>query len=316
MLGPSGSGKSSLVRAGVVPRVTRASDVLVRSIHSLDRPLAALEHAVDGELREGEPFAASAMVTRLLRHGPWERLLLVIDPFEPVFMRPSDVEREQFFRALTVLRRVPSCSMILTVQANFYGEVMGSPLWPLGPGEEFDLLPPDLAGLREAIIRPAAAVGVYVDPVLVERLVTDAGPPREDPSLPLLQQTLALLWERRRRRLIQLHAYENLGSHAAPGITAAVATMPKVVLSTLGPVGLEVAQRIRVRLVDIRDAVGERGGSGVSVRKARVLRRLQPIDALRGGPGYDSQLFAHVCGIWRRPADHPQPSRAGRHSDG
>jgi hypothetical protein len=71
-----------------------------------------------------------------------------------------------------------------------------------------ELVPPDAVGLRQAIIRPAENADVFIEAALIERLVADAV--GEPGVLPLLQETLVLLWEKVERRFLPLRAYETL----------------------------------------------------------------------------------------------------------
>ncbi len=83
-------------------------------------------------------------------------------------------------------------------------------------------------GCRRQLYRPAEDVGVFVEPALVERLVTDAA--GESGVLPLIQETLVLMWEQLERRFLPLRAYQALvlprkaygalGSHKITGLTA------------------------------------------------------------------------------------------------
>ena len=98
------------------------------------------------------------------------------------------------------------------------------------------------AALRDAIVRPAAAVGAHIEPVLLERLLHDAGD--EPDVLSLIQETMVLLWERRSRRLLTLSAYEDLGGDGRSGLAAALATRADAALADLLPAQQEIAQRI------------------------------------------------------------------------
>ena len=146
----------------------------------------------------------------LLQHGARaERLLLFFDQAEAIFLLPSKDERASFLALLDRLRRVDTCVVLLAMRADFYADLMTSVLWPVGRGERVEIAPLRGAALREAIIRPAAGAGVYLEPVLVERLLHDAG--EEPGALSLVQETMVLLWERRTRRLLTVSAYEDLG---------------------------------------------------------------------------------------------------------
>jgi len=108
-----------------------------------------------------------------------------------------------------------------------------SVLWPVSRGERVEIAPLRGAALREAIIRPAADAGVHLEPVLLERLLHDAG--GEPGALSLVQETMVLLWERRTRRLLTVSAYEELGGQGRSGLAAALATRADAALAALSP---------------------------------------------------------------------------------
>ena len=137
------------------------------------------------------------------------RLLLVVDQLEELFAQAPAAERDRFLAELVRLRQAEGSTLLLTMRADFYPDLMGSPLWPLTEGERLELAPLRDEALREAITGPAATVDVHVEPALVERLLGDAA--SEPGVLPLLQETMALLWERRARRLLTFDAYRQLG---------------------------------------------------------------------------------------------------------
>jgi len=165
---------------------------------------------------------------------------------------------------------------MLSLRADFWGDVMTSVLWPIGPGERIEIAPLRGAALRETIVRPAADVGVYLEPVLLERLLHDAG---EEPSaLPLIQEAMVLLWERRTRRLLTVSAYEELGGEERSALAAALATRADAACAALSPAQQQIARRIFVRLVQFGEGRPD-------------TRRPQAVDALRT-TGDDPALFA------------------------
>jgi formylglycine-generating enzyme required for sulfatase activity len=240
-------------------------------------PLASLlgESAADG----GRPLGDS--VAALLATVPGtERMLLFIDQAEAIFVLPSRENRDQYLELIGQLRRTGACTVVLAVRADFFGDLMTSPLWPVSRGERVEITPLRGAALRDAIVRPAAAVGAHIEPVLLERLLHDAGD--EPDVLSLIQETMVLLWERRSRRLLTLSAYEDLGGDGRSGLAAALATRADAALADLLPVQQEIAQRIFVRLVQL--------GEG-----RQDTRRQQPVDALRVF-GEDPGLFDLTLG--------------------
>src|SRR5439155_19648135 len=107
-----------------------------------------------------------------------------------------------FYATIQGLIDLSDTHLVLTIRADFYAKVMRTPIWPAIQRHRYDLLPLDDAGLRQAIVRPAEAqgVGVYVEAALVERLLADA---RHEPgAVPLIQQTLRMLWPHFERRYL------------------------------------------------------------------------------------------------------------------
>ncbi|MBU2666265.1 SUMF1/EgtB/PvdO family nonheme iron enzyme [Actinoplanes bogorensis] len=256
IVGPSGSGKSSLVTAGLLPRLTADGGWFIRTVRPGERPYEALQLALDGNSG---------------------RMLLVIDPLEEVFVQASPGERERFLRALAVLRDSGACAIVLLMRANSYAELMNSPLWPVAPGERVEIVPLREAELRQAIARPARDVGVHLEPVLIERLMHDAV--GEPGVLPLLQAAMVLLWERRSRRLLTAQAYAALGTDDRSGLTTAMAIRADAALAELSPARQDIVRRILLRLVHLSDDHGD-------------SRRRQPVSALRTGSDNDADFEA------------------------
>ena len=230
----------------------------------------------DRDLRRPLPDGLRESVDTLLRTAPGaERLVCFLDQAEAIFLLPSKEERTRLLALLDRLRRVDRCVVLLAMRADFYDKLMTSVLWPIAPGERVEIAPLRSTALREAITRPAAAVGAHLESVLVERLMHDAG--EEPGALSLLQETMVLLWERRTRRLLTVSAYEDLGGPDRSGLTAALATRADASLAVLTPAQQTIARRIFLRLVQL--------GEG-----RQDTRRPQAVSALRA-PGDDPALF-------------------------
>ena len=304
VVGPSGSGKSSLVLAGVLPRLADEGRWLERTL----RPDAGALEWLTGTFGDGEAPASrdqlQGQVDALLGTAPGvDRLLLFFDQAETIFLLPSKRDRVRFLALLDGLRRVDGCVVLLAMRADFYADLMTSTLWPLGRGERVEIAPLRSASLREAITGPAAGAGVYLEPVLVERLLRDAG--EEPGALSLVQETMVLLWERRTRRLLTVSAYEDLGGQdpsgrGRSGLAAALAIRADATLASLSPTQRAIARRIFVRLVQL--------GEG-----RQDTRRPQPVGALRAS-GDDPALFdatlRHLTGrrLVTVSADGEQPA--------
>ncbi len=265
VIGPSGSGKSSLVFAGLIPSLHahQPGEWLIRALRPGAMPLQALQEALPSR--------------------PFRRLLLVIDQLEELFTQAPRPSWPEFIAALKELRQVPGCTLLLTLRADFYPDLMNSDLWPVAAEERLEIAPLRGAALREAIVRPAEALGVYVEPELVERLLADAA---DEPGvLPLLQETMALLWEKRERRLLSLRAYDRLGADGRSGLTVAMATRADAAMAVLPPAGQAMARRILLRLVQFGEGRAD-------------TRRRQPIEALRSAddePSLFERILDHLA---------------------
>jgi formylglycine-generating enzyme required for sulfatase activity len=279
VIGPSGSGKSSLVLAGLVPELQRRwpDEWLVQIVRPGADPLSALrsalEWAPDGVHPQDNPAVTVAAL--LDRHPPARRLLLVIDQFEEALSQAPAPDQAEFVAITQALRGVPDCVAVLTLRADFYPELMQSDLWPVAEAERLEVVPLRGAALREAIEQPARQCGVYLEARLADRLVRDAA--REPGVLPLLQETLRQLWGEMRQRLLTVGAYEVLGRDGVSGMAVALATWADASLAELPPEQRIIARRVFLRLVHLGEGRDD-------------TRRQQPVAALRVA-GEDPALF-------------------------
>jgi WD40 repeat protein/DNA-binding SARP family transcriptional activator len=227
VVGPSGSGKSSLLRAGLLAALGRDCLLL--------RP---------SERRASELGAA------LERVPPGERLVLAVDQFEELFAASvGEDERRSFVDALVEAawdseRRA---LILIALRADFFGRL--APYIELADlvGPNHVLLGPMSAGeLRRAIEGPAKRTGLEVEPALVDALVDDVA--GEAGGLPLLSTALLDLWRERDGRSLTLAAYERTG-----GVRAAVGRHAEAAFQSLGEDEQKVARRILLRLVDSGD---------------------------------------------------------------
>ncbi|MFI1936110.1 DNA-binding protein [Streptomyces purpureus] len=231
VFGPSGSGKSSLLRAGLIPRLSRAEN-------AVERPAA---------LRILTPGARPLRTHRQLftpAEGEGDTWLIV-DQFEEVFTLCQDPDERTGFVDLLLAAGDPGSRLrvVLGVRADFYGRCLehrglaaavadaGVPVGPLSPAE-----------LREVVVKPAAAAGLVVERTLTARLVEEAD--GEPGSLPLLSHALLETWRHRRGRTLTLETYETIG-----GLQGAVARTAEAAYTRLSPDQGELARRILLRLI-------------------------------------------------------------------
>jgi hypothetical protein len=155
-------------------------------------------------------------------------------------------ERQRFIEALEALRATPCC-FVLALRADFYGALMDSELWPQRAGlSRLDVAPLRGDALAEAITAPAMRVGVHLEARLCDRLVADAA--REPGVLPLVQETLRMLWDKRRHCYLGLAAYEALGQ-GGRGLDVAIALRANTAMNELTNPQQAIARRVLLRLV-------------------------------------------------------------------
>ncbi|UPJ49341.1 TIR domain-containing protein [Bradyrhizobium sp. 200] len=252
VIGPSGSGKSSLIFAGLLPKLSERRDFspgfwspgcwLVRSIRPGSRPMQELARICGDLSRSGE------CVDSLLKaNTPAERLLLVIDQFEELFTQTEWKEQARFIAALKGLHAVQKCALLFAMRADFYPDLMNSDLWPIDKSQRLEIVPLRGEALRLAIERPAVDVSVYLEAGLVDRILADAA---DEPGiLPLVQEAMVLLWGEMQRRLLTLSAYKRLGSEDRSGLTVAMVKKADATLADLTMDEKAIARRIFLRLV-------------------------------------------------------------------
>ena len=247
IVGPSGSGKSSALRAGLLAGLRRG--VLPGSA---DWPLALL--------RPGE-HPVRALEDALETADGGTRIVVAVDQFEEVFTLCRDeAERGAFVDALAAhasseRRRA---TVLIAVRADFYGRCAAYPELSRLLGANHVLVGPmSRDELRRAIELPARRAALRAEPELVEALVTDVE--GEPGALPLLSTALLELWRARDGRVLRLSAYEQAG-----GVRGAVGRMAEAAYERLDPPRRLVARRILLRLA------GE--GEGATVVRRRVAR--------------------------------------------
>src|SRR4051812_11571647 len=201
LVGPSGSGKSSLAFAG-----------LVRGLRQGALPGSAAWRILPPMVPGDAPRAALASRLAAGRDGD-AALVLVVDQFEELFtMCESDDERAGFVADLVALVGAPSPPhrVVLTVRSDFESFVARHPaLYERYAAGRVAVTPPSAAELRQAIEAPAALVGLKFEAGVIDRLLQELlGEPA---GLPLLQFTLLRLWEERHRNRVTTAAYERVG---------------------------------------------------------------------------------------------------------
>jgi len=280
VIGSSGSGKSSLVLAGLLPKLADPNVFSPGTWKTVTlRPGATPLKELAARLG-GDPDPPEAVVTALLAASPpAQRLLLYVDQLEEVYSLVKDrAEQDRFLGRLKDLRADARCVVLGTMRADFYSDLMESALWPVDDAQQVKIAAPRGDALRSAIVAPAEKVGVCLEDSLVERLLTDAAD--EPGTLPMLQEALVILWSKKSWQLITRQSYDELGHDGRSGLAVAMATRADATLVELPPQQQLIARRIFLRLVQFGEGRPD-------------TRRQQPVDELRSVTD-DSQVFDRV----------------------
>ncbi len=311
--GASGSGKSSLLRAGLLPALRRGiagRRVVAALVFRPGRePLLNLSQAlviawprlgaIEGVLLR---LAAPEGLLHLLREvaGPEEAVVLAVDPFEEAFTLSAEGHEgaAQLDRLLgAALGDADGPLHLLTaLRSDFLGRLALMPALEQrlnAFAARFHLSPMDRAGLREALLSPCARAGLRCEPGLVERVVADTTGLLG--CLPLLGHALLAIYDARHGDLLTLCAYERLG-----GVAGALANATEALLAGLGAEGRKRARRLLLSLVHIdrgaedtrrpRDRGEVLAAAGGDAEADRVLDRLSG----GRGPGTPARAPAQV----------------------
>ncbi|MFE7354683.1 trypsin-like peptidase domain-containing protein [Streptomyces sp. NPDC057543] len=280
LVGASGSGKSSLLNAGVLPLLRRHGDLAIAVLRPGRTPLEELAFALLPLLEPGATqtarMAAEPQVTAMLRQGRIDALvnralavqdkrglLLVVDQFEEALTAPSETDLEAFATALSHCT-IPGSRMqvFMALRADFLTAALShravAPL--VDDSRLFPLMPMSEEEVRSAVEGPLSDLAVRYEHGLVNRLLTDLGP---DPTrLPLLQFTLTRLWEMQsvKNGLISHAHYDDLG-----GVAKTLANHAEQVWFALPTDDRRHARSLLVQLV-------HPGGPDTSPTRRTVLR--------------------------------------------
>ena len=224
LLGPMGSGKTSVLNAGLIPALKKGaiSDSQSWHYHTALIPgadplgmLASLlvpnEDSLALERHRAGMLASDRYALEHLRPGA-PPIVLLIDQLEELFLQASEADQRAFINNVLQLVQSQASYVLTALRSEFESQI---PRYPelqatFELGTRVQLLPLTAAELREAIERPAEQVGLKFESGLVDRLIEDMlGEPS---ALPLLQFTLMHLWDQREHNRITWNAYNTVGS--------------------------------------------------------------------------------------------------------
>lgn len=265
LVGRSGSGKSSLVQAGLFPALHATPGAVwhVVALRPGADPLVALAAAFDPPpadagrtwqlaylngaaacLRDGRVGVRQLAGSVLAPSPESARILLVVDQWEELYTqagRGDDVAR--FVALILELAEAERVHGVLGLRADFYADAMGHPgMSRLLEGDQVTVEAMAREDLERVINGPAEAMGLRLDDGLLDRVLDDVG---DAPgNLPLLEHALHELWLRRQGPLLTFDAYRAIG-----GIRGAIAERARHAYRSLPPAQQGAARRLLVSLV-------------------------------------------------------------------
>lgn len=265
VVGASGSGKSSVVRAGLLPVLRRDRECVweIATVVPGDRPSRALAAVLlpllEPDMSEADRLIEANKVARafeagdlslrdivervLAKQSGTDRLLVVADQWEELYTLTSDeTARKRFIDELLEASARAPLSVVLTLRGDFVGHALAyRPLSDRMQGAQVNLGPMSRTELALAIRNPAEKVGLAFESGLVERILDDAG--EEPGNLPLLEFVLKQLWASRSRGELLHAAYGDMGR-----LQGAVAKKADEIYAKLTSLEKQAVQRIFLQL--------------------------------------------------------------------
>ncbi len=267
VLGASGSGKSSVVFAGLVPELDRSGQWRFTTFRPGDDPFMGMANALvpllEPKLSKIEQIGKARDLATRLHEGrspladylnnihqlyPDHRLLIIADQFEELYTLYGEARtRERFLDMLLDTAGTAQGSsprLVLTLRADFLGQASLYRPFTDALQDATELLGPmTRAELTQAIEKPANLQGVRFEEKLVDRLLDDVG--EEEGSLPLLEFALTELWQHQQQRTLTHRAYEEIGR-----VEGALSRHADRAYQRLNSTEQEQARRIFVQLVN------------------------------------------------------------------
>lgn len=275
IVGPSGSGKSSLVKAGLIPALWRgglpgSERWFIVEMVPGERPLDELEIALmriaaqqSGSLMEQLQRDAHGLTraAKLILPDDGSELVIVIDQFEELFtLVPDENARRRVLELLNaaVIDPRSRVRVVVTLRADFYDRPLQYPdFGTLVQARTETVLPLSAEELERAILRPAAAVGLKFEEGLAASIAHDVH--YQPGALPLIQYALTELFEHREDHTLTRAGYEKIG-----GSVGALAKRIEEIYTELDDDGRELVRQMFLRLVTL--------GEGVEDTRRRVPR--------------------------------------------
>jgi len=281
VIGASGSGKSSVVFAGLIPQLRCQDHQLIISHRPGEQPFLSLamvlipdlepqkseteqlieSHKLAIALRSKELNLLDVIKRILQKNSSKTQLLWVIDQFEELYTLCSNgEERQQWLESLlAAIKGIPQLRIVITLRADFLGKAIAyRPFADALQNADVKLGPMNRDELQRAITQPVEKMGMLIEEGLTDRILDAVE--GEPGNLPLLEFALTLLWEKPRNGRLNHAAYKNIG-----GVESALALHAQDVYNQLNAKEQRIAKRIFLELTQI--------GIGTEDTRRQVLKQ-------------------------------------------
>jgi len=312
VVGASGSGKSSLVSAGLLATQARAGGKAL-ALTPGDRPLGTLAARLAALTRSNAQQLAARLWDRPDEFGELCRavagdgapLVVAVDQAEEMFTLCRDSrERERFAAALA---SAWPARVVVAVRADFVEHCITLPTLKPSLDAPFVLGPMTADELARVVTKPAEAAGLEVEPGLVDRLVTDVGAGRDPGALPRLAHALRETWHNRAGNRLTLNGYQRTG-----GVDRAVALTADGVYNRLAEPDRWALRGALLRMITLLDdgGIARRRASKTEVPprvlESLVAARLVTVDSDAVSLSHDALLTS-----WPRLGQWVEEDRHG-----
>lgn len=261
VVGASGSGKSSVIKAGLIPTLRNGglshSDKwfyveIVPSAHPFEELAAALtristkQRGQLGQYLRNNPQALAEVVRDILPPDPQSELFLFIDQFEEAFtLVHSDAEATAFLEMIyhAVTKPENRIRIVITLRADFYDRPLSRPVISDLISKRTEVVVPlNYEELEQVITLPARRVGVQIEPQLVQAIIAEVAD--QPASLPLLQYLMSELFANRETNLLTYQSYQSMG-----GVRGALAKRADEIYQQAPPEQQPIIQQLFLRLI-------------------------------------------------------------------
>ncbi|GCE12489.1 WD40 repeat domain-containing protein [Tengunoibacter tsumagoiensis] len=280
VIGPTSSGKTSAIQAGLIPRLRKGSKLLPRSLNWEIVTFVPVQNAISHLLFRMNVQDVDDLIEGVTlwkrQHPKRERLVIIIDQFEDLFRLCSREEQKNVMTQLWKLVIQDLATLIIAMSDIYYSDLAEyTHFIEFAEPHISNILPLRSEEIMDVVTKPAQIGQLYFEDHLAERIVDDTMRSVQEPKerrksrqssvLPLVSVCMEKLWEHKKDNYISFEAYEKVGE-----VTGALTQMATDAFNNLGETQKIFARRILTDLV----AIGDESEGRPDYRKQKALNQL------------------------------------------